>query len=1293
MPTPNHRHTYTAIRYLLAILSIATLCATGISATSPELENLDESVDLRDLRFEEVELFPNHSAGRIKAITQCHNGLMWIGTRQGLIRYDGQRVRSFFRDPQDLSSIPDDSITKLHIDLKSRLWVGTVRGVALYIPEKESFIRFLQPKLTGDQSISNQVNGIVHDKDGTIYTTNEAGHLYKYDEEKKQFTRLNSSHLGAVKSLTTDPQGRLWVGSNDKLTRIDPNTLEEKVFRDSISSTDGASINYVLSICYFADSEVWLGTSDSGVLVLNSLDGSVQALPFDSQPEGYVNQVDIDEHGRIWSANNAGLTVIERKTRKSVLSIERDKDRINSPPSGINTLFIDHQGGVWIGSNFDGVAKTKSVKPFETIPLHERNPNIKANAPAGAFLEDSNGNLWVGQPKNGLTLYPKNGDGSITIEHISNDSGSLPDQPILCLYEDSFGVIWIGTYRGGLFSYTPSKKELKAFLNDPNDPKSIGGHDIRAITEAPDGRLWLATHGNGLSSLDPQRKEFTNYTVSNSSETKVHIPNNWINDILVDRNQNLWLAARNGVTRISADRKSYTHFTADSANEHSLSSSQSTDLAEDSKGRIWIATLDGLNVFLPESNSFKSYSLEHGLPDRKISSTIEDQDGAIWIGTYGGLARFDPISETAQAFDTSDGLSTDDFFETSVARGENGMLYFGQSKGLTYFDPRQIKQDTQKPSVFITGIRVLGKPLSISEDGPLTKSILHTSKVNLNYKQNSLVFEFVAVDYKNPTQNNYRYKLEGFDNSWTQADNRAEAFYTNLPAGRFVFRVQGSNGDGFWNESGDTLAIQITPSFWGSFIFRLFAVLFIIFVPVALFIWRINAMRNEARRLEAAVSERTKDLKQANILLEEANTKTQSHGELLERTVKERTQELEIAKEAAERSDKLKSAFLANMSHEIRTPMNAIIGFLHMLENSDLSEEERKQFHGIIHQSSKSLMSLIDDILDLSAIEAGEAEISIQISDIDEIFRELGALFRETITSQKRGSVTFTCERNLPDSVSRKGALSMLIDPLRLKQILWNLLSNALKFTEKGEIRLIVTVSEEDSQGQSTIEFSVKDTGIGIPPEEHQRIFKRFHKLDDIGKKLYRGTGLGLAITHTLTELMNGTITLESEPNVGTQFFVTFPYSNTAPSPAETIPPEERAFLETDFSDSRILIVEDEAPNYEYIKRVLKNTGLTLDWAKEGDEAISQFKARHYDLILLDLKLPGMHGYDVAAEIRKMSKEVPIIVQSAFAMREDRIRSEAAGANDHLSKPFSPNQLISLLAKYLLQPGSEIPSS
>lgn len=1286
--TSNYRSSSDVCRYLLIVILIATLRTESLATASLALERLPESTQLRDIRFEEIELFPHHTAGRIQAITQCRKGFIWIGSRQGLFRYDGKRVLSFIHDPLDPASIPDDSVTKLHIDQSGRLWVGTQRGIALYNPTKERFKRFLHSNGNGDRSSAYQVNGIGHTRSGQLFVANEAGQLFAFDEIKQRFTQFTDHFFGVVKSMVVDPQDRLWIGSDDHVFRFTPSNRESVRFSDSIQSEDGVSTNYVNSICYVSDQEVWLGTSLKGLLALNGISKSAEPLPFSSQPEGYVNQVDLDAQGRIWSANNAGLTIFDRESRRIVLSAEYDSGRLNSSRSGINTLFVDQQGTIWTGSNYDGIAKSKSTKKFETIALHERNPKIKPFTPAGAFLEDKAGNLWVGHPKSGLAMYPKNGDDATLLEHDPSNPKSLPDQPILCFLEDANSVVWIGTYRGGLYSYTPSTREIKSYHNDPNDPYSIAGHDIRSIVESAEGELWIATHGNGVSRFDAERSRFTNYSASRRDETGIYISSDWINDVLIDSSGNLWLSARNGVTRVDIGKKSHVHFTADSTNKNPLSSSQTTHLSEDSLGRIWIATLDGLNVFFPETESFKSFSVEHGLPDRKISSSVEDRDGAIWVGTYGGLARLDPQTEAAYSFDATDGLPGDDFFETSVSKAANGMLYFGLSKGLIRFDPRSITLDTEIPPVFITGIRSLGQPLQILEEGPLKKSLLHTSKLNLDYRQNSLVFEFAAIDYKNPTRNSYRHKLEGFDEDWIHAGNRAEAFYTNLPAGKFIFRVQGSNADGFWNDSGDTLALEITPPIWKTFTVRLFAVLFIILVPAALFISRINAARNEARRLEVAVSERTKDLKLANTLLENVNAQTQSHGELLERTVKERTQELEIAKEAAERSDKLKSAFLANMSHEIRTPMNAIIGFLHMLERTDLGEEERKQFHEIIGQSSKSLMSLIDDILDLSAIEAGEAEISLQDSNIDEICNELGALFRETISAQKKGAVAFHFERILPQQHTNMDRIVMSIDPLRLKQILWNLLSNSLKFTDKGEIRLTVSVHEKDVGGHPTIEFSVKDTGIGIPKEEHQRIFNRFHKLDDIGKKLYRGTGLGLTITSTLTELMGGTITLESEPNRGTQFFVTFPFKTNSPI-SELEPKEPDSLLqETDFSDAKILLVEDQKPNYEYIERVLRNTGVTLDWVVNGDEAISRFKSQSHDLILLDLKLPGMNGYDVARTLRNLSREVPIIVQSAFAMREDRARSKEAGANEHLSKPFSPRQLIELLTKHLQLSGS-----
>ncbi len=1273
-----------------AAFSLGLICAVDLRPASPELQSLAENWDFNDLNFEAINLFENHSAGRIQAIAQDENGLIWIGSQQGLFRFDGRRVLSFVRDPHNPRSLPNNSITALHMDSQGRLWLGTQRGIALYLPEKEEFQRELGPDKTGDSAISSQVNGIVHTSDGTVYASTEAGRIFKLDEPSATFVPVSEQNFGTIKSLAVDPQDRLWIGANGKLSQLAPDTGEAQTFEASIASDDNVSINYVNSICYVDETEVWLGTSLKGLLIINPLDASVESLPIASQPDSYVNQVSIDATGRIWSATNAGLDIIDSHSKRAYITADKDAETIKTPPSGINTLYVDHQGTVWIGSNYDGVSKVTNRKKFETVPLHERNPDLPPNAPASAFLEDSKGNLWVGDPKSGLAMYPPGGDEILRITHDPEDPNSLTNQPILSLLEDSKGTIWIGTYRGGLYSYHPKTRQLRSFRSDPNDPYSIGGHDIRAAVEAQDGTLWFATHGNGVSHFDPESGRFTNYTEENSEQTGFFVPNNWINTILIDKQQNIWLSSRSGATRIDPTRKSYKQFTSSGEQDGSLSNSETTDLFEDSKGRIWIATKDGLNLYLPQTETFKSYSVADGLPDRFISSIIEDEEGNLWLGTLGGLARFDPESESVQSYDSSDGLVSDDFFETSVARSVDGILYFGQNKGLTRFDPKQIVDDKTRPAVFITGLRIAGHPLEISEDGPLTKSFLRTSKLNLRHDQNALIFEFVAIDFKKPSKNRYRYKLEGFDKQWTDAGTRADAVYTNLPSGNFVFRVQASNVDGYWNESGDSLAIQITPPLWDTIPFRILLVAILVSVPVGIFFLRIRTMRSEARRLEIAVQERTKDLKQANEWLEEANAKTQSHGELLERTVKDRTKELEIAKEKAEHSDKLKSAFLANMSHEIRTPMNAIIGFLHMLENTDIEESERKQYFDIIQQSSKSLLALIDDILDLSAIEAGEADISLQLCSVDDICKELGALFRETLSSQKRGNVRFAFERNLPNGFDPDGPLNMMIDPLRLKQILWNLLSNALKFTEAGEIRLAVTVAEPDSNGESSILFSVKDSGIGIPAEEHKRIFNRFHKLDDLGKKLYRGTGLGLTITHTLTKLMSGSIRLESEPGVGTEFFVSFPFSletqaQDSDSKSASI---DAAFLETDLSNFRLLLVEDEIPNYEYIKLVLANTGIRIKWLNKGGQVLSEFKNQHYDIVLLDLKLPEVDGYELAAQLRELSPEIPIIVQSAYAMREDQARSAAAGANEHLSKPFSPPQLISILAKYLLSADS-----
>lgn len=472
-----------------------------------------------------------------------------------------------------------------------------------------------------------------------------------------------------------------------------------------------------------------------------------------------------------------------------------------------------------------------------------------------------------------------------------------------------------------------------------------------------------------------------------------------------------------------------------------------------------------------------------------------------------------------------------------------------------------------------------------------------------------------------------------------------------------------------------TLKTAVIPFVWQIWWVWILAILLGLVI-----IWKYRTILHQNQILKRLVDEHTNEL--------------QSQRDNLQEMVQTQTLELKIAKEKAEHSDHLKSVFLANMSHEIRTPMNAIMGFLEVLSFSDLSEDEHQHFTRMVLQSGETLVTLIDDILDLSMIEADELLINPKKCDVDELCYGISEIFRETTQKDKDGRVKVEFRRNgeLTNKRKIKNPLSMEIDPIRLKQILLNLMSNALKFTESGEVVLnYETEGNGSRKGGKYVSFSVSDTGIGIPIDQLDEVFDRFHKVRSTGEKLYRGTGLGLTISTKLAKLMGGSISVESVLGEGSVFTVRLPwvdeYSSAKPTRVSVKKGNyHRAFAldgMDDLSAYSILVAEDEEPNYAFIEEVLSRTGMRIVWAKNGEEALGLYEKETFDLVLLDLKMPRISGFEVIRSIRGINPDIPIIVQSAFAMEEDRQVCSDAGSTDFIAKPFTIEQLYSTLKKHL----------
>jgi signal transduction histidine kinase/ActR/RegA family two-component response regulator len=585
---------------------------------------------------------------------------------------------------------------------------------------------------------------------------------------------------------------------------------------------------------------------------------------------------------------------------------------------------------------------------------------------------------------------------------------------------------------------------------------------------------------------------------------------------------------------------------------------------------------------------------------------------------------------------------------------------------------------------------LFNKPVIIgAKDSPLQKHISQTKEIVLNHDQSIFTFRFIALNYINSEKNQYAYIMEGLEKDWNYVGNKKEATYTNLNPGEYTFRVKASNNDGHWNEEGTSIKIIILPPWWNTILFRILVLVFVLGSFIGFYRIRIKILKNQKLYLENLVKERTleieeknsllsdqaKELSEVNTLLEERqeevtiqNEELEIHRNQLEQLITERTSELVIAKIKAEESDKLKSSFLANMSHEIRTPMNAIFGFSGLLKDDSVEKEEKSKFIDIILDNCESLLVLIDDILDISRIEVDRLEFTFEMFNVDDIFINLETFFSRN--TDKNVSFEFV-------NKAGNNGLVLYSDKIRFKQILTNFMDNARKFTDSGHIKFGYFVNENN------VQFFVSDTGIGIEKSEIDKIFNHFYKIENNPGKVYRGTGLGLTICKKIIEMMGGKIWVESTINEGSTFNFTLP--NVHVLSLSKIEKKNKEQKKINLEKFTILVAEDTETNYELINAMLKPYGADIKWAKDGQQAIDFIKNNkdiEKCIVLMDIKMPVVDGYEANRQIKEINNKIPVIAVTAYAQAEDRENILKNKFADYISKPIKMETLLNLLFKY-----------
>ncbi|MDB5232702.1 MAG: response regulator [Chitinophagaceae bacterium] len=1208
------------------------------------------------LKFQHLQTAAGLSQSNVLSIIQDSRGFMWFGTRDGLNKYDGYTFTVYKNDPRNPNSISNNYIAGIKEGADGNIWIATWGGgLNKYDRKKNKFTCYKHDPNNSNSLPGDFINTVIEDDKGNIWIGTEANGLCVFDPKKNTFTRYLHS-AGDSKSLSDDfiriiyqdKSHRVWIGTtHGGLNLFDPETHSFIQYKHDENLATSLSYNEVYALFEDSQDRLWIGTNGGGLNLFNTTRKEFTHFKNDprnsnSLPKDEVYSIVEDKNHNIWiGTENGGLSIYN--PGKSIFEnyIHDEIDNTSLSNNSIYSICRDTKGNMWIGSFSGGVDFVNSDNHFTHYKHNSNKTSLSSNLVLCIF-EDSKKNIWVSTDGGGLNLFNAATGNFTHFVHDESNPNTICGNYVLNLTEDSNHNLWIGTWGNGVSVYNPATKKFKHFKNIPSDTTSLSNNNGWILYEDKDKNMWIGTYGGGLNLYMPATHSFRRYTYNDSNPAG--ISSNKIHSIFDDGEGNLWIGTDGGGLNVfNKKTKQFSHYIHDNK-KNSLASNSVGYIVKDRNGIFWIATESGLSRFDKRLNQFTNYSTIDGLPNNVIFGIIEEQNN-LWISTNKGISRFTPLTKIFKNFTVVDGLQGNEFKEKAFCRSSSGAFYFGGNNGFNIFYPEKINQASFDPPLVFTNFRIFNKSVQITSDkntsSPLKEDIAETRSLSIPYESSVIEFEFAALNYTTNEKRQYAYMLDGFDKTWNEVGEKRTATYTNLPPAFYVFKVKTLNNEGQWSSHIASIDLHIVPPFWLTWWFKILSVFTIIGSCIFLYRLRIKNIKEQKTALEVQVKERTQQL----ILLTDEERKARKDAE--------------DARAEAEKANRAKSIFLATMSHEIRTPMNGVLGMTALLSETSLTEEQHNYAETIKH-CGETLLTVINDVLDFSKIESGNMELESKDFDLRTCIEEVLDIFAGKAASVGLDLV-YQIDHNVPSQI--------IGDGLRLRQILMNLVGNAIKFTHKGEIFVGVQLLDKIGNDKIILGFEIRDTGIGIPAEKMHRLFKSFSQVDSSTTRKYGGTGLGLAICEKLIALMNGTIKVNSEVNAGTVFNFTI---QTAPS-IQGI----RNYLYQNLiglEGKKILIVDDNATNRQILEGQLLQWKLTPVSASSGKEALAILdKDPMFDLLLSDMHMPGMDGVLLAQHIRKRSLHFPIIVLSSVG--DESGKQNPGLFYSVLTKPIKQNSL------------------
>lgn len=1210
----------------------------------------------------------------VTAIVQDPQGFMWIGTRYGLNLYDGYEFKLFMHQERDSNSLCNNFITSMCLDQQGHLWIGTWGGGLDCLDLKtRHFIHYRNRKGDSTSLSSNFVNTVYLDPSQRLWVGTDRGGLNLMRRSGRRFRHY--SHIPGdslslssddVTSLLVDSSGRFWVGTFDGLNLMDVSSGRFRQFHYDRLDPFSLPSNSILSLYPGVNNHLWIGTRNGGLARMDLSTGRVQRYMQSSSDSAGVGSSVIltftrGPGGQLWiGTENAGLAIYDPKTGCFRHAIHDDIDQASLGSNTIYSFCKDRQGNIWIGTFSAGVdiydADTRRFEWFR----HSTEASSLINNLVLSIYEDSRHWIWVGTDGGGLDRFDPN-TGKFSHYGPQAREHPVPEAYVLSSVEDGDGNLWVGGWEGGLAVIRPDGRVIKRYLHKANDPYSLSDNNVYTLARDHENHIWVGTYDGGLDVFDPRTGHFRSYR--HHPGDPASLCSDRINDLVVDGMDRIWISTFDGgVDCLEADRKTLLHYrNTESAN--SLASNNVYALLVAKDGLVWIATSTGLDRLDPTTGRYRLYTSANGLPNDMVLGLAQDREGNIWASTARGLARLNPSTGQIESFSSEDGLQGNEFKPHASLSASDGSLYFGGIGGFNRFDPGSFHHKEHPVPLVLTDLLVFNRSIETlpdySEQNREIRAISYLQQMELSYDQNVFSLHFSALDYSHPDKRLYSHRLYPFEKQWSTPNSEDQVTYTHLDPGYYLFELRHTAADGRVLGAPLKLGIYIRPPFWKTWWFEFLSLLALVAAIYGIFRIRIASMRRQRKNLELQVRERTQRL--ARITEEQRQARLEAE---------KAHKEAEVSRLEAEKANRAKSVFLATMSHEIRTPMNGVIGMTSLLLQTPLSEEQHS-YVKTIQRSGESLLHILNDILDLSKIESGRMELEQVVFNLPVLLQEVLDLF-EGRAREKNLSLKGKFDANLPDWVFG--------DPLRIKQVLMNLVGNAVKFTEKGEVELSASRRDPDLQSPWIL-IEVRDSGIGIPEEKIANLFQAFSQLDSSTTRKYGGSGLGLVISEKLLRQMGGTIQVWSRFREGSRFAMEIPLE-PATAPAEALPPSGPAGPAA-VKTCRVLIAEDNDINQLLMRRIMEKLQQPYDLVSNGREVLELIERQPADLIFMDIQMPEMDGLETCRAIRLRPGTQPVIIaMTANAMREDRDACQQAGMDDYLAKPVSLTQIRDLLTRW-----------